>query len=258
MAIRTVLAALVVMLTTNCSFAVNAQDHRYLPITQKALSEQIKLLPFASEQQMEIITRAYNSGLAKEAYDNYTSLWVSKPKNPYINLLRGVAAENYWRYTFIDLKQLTPDTNTIFKTAYECLTLAAQHSPVSAEADREYGYFLWQFAGNMHNGLKYLQRASLMNKSDPRIHAMLGDVYSNPSSIVYQPKTATVEYHKAIALDQTYAYPHSSLVLMYIQEKKYQRAQQELQKYLSLTPLSTAEKPMVRLLKTEIKTGLGS
>jgi len=208
-----------------------AADERCLPISQSEITAQIAQLPISSPKQIVILLRARHSNLLDTAYNQYTLLWEKTPKDPYVNLLRGLSAECFFEDS-MDLRiqplyNLHSSRTDLFSVAHSCLKTASEGAPKFAEAKMEYGYYLWQFGSETEQGLTLLIEAAKLAPSDPRIHATLGLVYSNQTGNVYSMHQAIAELKCAAQLDPTYAYPHAMLADIYRWQHQSSLSQQE-------------------------------
>ncbi|MGI4789982.1 MAG: hypothetical protein ACRYFS_14170 [Janthinobacterium lividum] len=219
MKVRTLKLSLIVFLAVHFSPALAATDQRLLPTTRSEITDQIVHLPINSPTQMTILLRAKHAYLLDTAYTQYTLLWNKNPKNPYINLLRGLSAEFFWQDS-MDLR-LQPlygihsSRTDLFPVAKYCLKMAADSVPQFAEAKMEYGYYLWQFDDETQQGLSLLKQASELAPKDPTVHALLGLVYSNNTGNAYSVKQAIAELKRAAQIDPSYAFPHALLERIY-------------------------------------------
>lgn len=254
---RACLTAMVVLLSVACGYAAPRKDPRLIRISEQELQRLIRQTPIESPQHARLAARAVSSGLQKVAYEQYTALWQRNRANGYANLRRGIAAQEYWRYTGrLGGQRLPPqEEHELFRTARSCLSKAVSLLPDSAAAHVAYGFFIWQWGNQMGPGLNYLRKAARLAPEEARVHANLGSVYSNPSGNAYNPQQAEQALRKAIQLDSSYAYPRRLLASLYLNTKRYKEAQRELQAYLSLAPPGT-EKAVV-IYQRAINQGLG-
>ena len=235
------------------SFAVGVKDVRLMPISPLELQQAILHTPLYSSKQEQLTLRAFNSGLSKIAYEQYTLLWKKVPNDGYANLRRGVAALRYWRYatqpSVHEIPVGSQQDKSLYAVASSCLEKASKLMPDSADANAEYGFLLWQFGNRMSEGLTLIVKASSIEPANATIHSILGDIYSNPTPGVYKPQKAASEIATALHNDPSYAYPHYQLARLYMQEKKYSDARNELKAYINLGNASTSQSPGVVFLE---------
>ncbi len=237
---RAMSAVIILLLTTALPGNTSAlKDVRRQPITRAELTREIRQTPLDSPTQLRDLLRASHSGLLDVAYALYTQTWQAKQQDASANLLRGVAAELYWDASMDPTRRRHYGLNTsrqdLFAVAQDCLRQAAA-APHSAEADMEWGYFLWQFGDQEAQGLALLEKAVVLQPSSPRVHATLGLVYSNQSGNAYSLSKATTELVRAAQLDPSYAYPHILLSGIYALEGETAMADKQRRIYLSLLP----------------------
>lgn len=236
------------------------KDPRLSLVSSQELSQGIAQMPVSSTKHIQLISRARSSNLADEAYRLYKQAWIKTPNNPYSNLLKGLAAENYWAYatapSVAKLHPSAPEARALLKDAHDGFAQAFKLQPASAVVNMEYGFFLWRYYNQMERGLPLLRRGLALAPQSPTAHALIGNVYSNPFGKAYDPKSAEQHLLTATSLDPMYAYPHSMLVFLYIQQKRFTDAQEQMQAYLRLSPPAFAQDAIVKLLQSAISKGL--
>jgi Flp pilus assembly protein TadD len=235
-------------------------DQRLQPVKANELVRLIQETPISSKQHAVLISRASKSKLTAIAYQQYKIIQTRMQKNPDANLYLGKAAFEYWRYMDSPAQYAVYGhsnyPNTIFTVARTAFNRATELAPNSAMAKAELGFFLWQWGNSMDKGLAMLMKASILAPNDARVHVLVGDLYSNPSTSSYKPQKAEQEMKKAVELDPTYAYPHFLLAGLYIRLRQYQSAENELKSYFNLAPPSTIEEEWAKRLQSEIDEGL--
>ena len=233
------------------------KDPRLMKITVSALTQAIKLTPITSPKNFALISRANQSHLGKLAYEKYTLLWKKNPASAYTNFYRALSADAYWWYA---TNPLLDGNLPIGSVQSQALVVAADKSfakaialrPNDPNINKAYGYFKFYRRMDMTTGLAMLKKAELLSPNDPQIHSMLGDIYSNLSVATYDSKMAETELRYAVSLDPKYASPHKLLANLFIDLKKSNEAQRELNMYISLAPLGTASSSIVQSMKTQI------
>ena len=231
-------------------FAVMAQcqqrrDERMKPITAQELTQRIQITPLESRAHRILIARAYESHLLKTAYEQYTRLWRKKPEDAYTNFWRGSVSRSYWRYaTSPQVKKLSLDSplaNELFKSMQDCLLKAVQKAPNSALTNSEYGYVLVIYGHEIkgwsqYAGTKYLDKAAKIAPRDADVLTLSGDAYCTPYRETYNPVIGIRDLMLAAQIEPDYAIPHWVLARTYILTKAYKKAQEEIARFLMLTP----------------------
>lgn len=215
------------------------KDKRLADISTVELTKLISATPLNSPIHQELLLRASHSHLMIVAYDQYSVLWQQHPNSADTNLWRGIAAE----YLFSD--SMYPElrktyskvaTDLLLPTATTCLAKAVKVAPNSPTANREDGFFLWQYGNKLPEGLLLLRKALRLAPSDPRTHTMWGNVYANPDGKAYDLKKAIYELRVANSLDPSYAFPHELLSNIYARQNLTVMAMQEQMKFQQLMP----------------------
>lgn len=231
------LLTLILFFACNCR-AAELKDPRIVPITAAELKTAIRHTPLTSNKHTRLISRAIVSGLARLSYAEYNTLWVSNQENGSTNLWRGMAAMTTWSWYMGKPKGTTKERfpEELFGIARDSLAKAYKLMPLSATANMEYGFFLWQYDYQGAKGLALLKEAKQLAYTDPRAHVYLALVYSNKTGNYYNLGLAKDELQIALKLDNSYATAHSLLSDVYRYMGQKQLAQQEEKKYLSLLP----------------------
>lgn len=249
---------LLTLLFCVCGYAAENKDPRLVVISQKDLRQLIRRTPINSPKHAVITARSRASHLEEVAYEEYTSIWRKTPDNAFANLRRGIAALNYSdRIGFVERGKagLTLQQEAALSvTVRSCLAKAAQLQPNSAPANVAYGFFLWQYDNKMDEGLALLRETAAFAPKDARVHANLGNIYSNKSGNAYNLGKAEEELRTAVRLDRTYAYPLSLLISLYTNEERYKDAQWAMKAYLKLSP--PRAKADMQIYQTAIDAGL--
>ncbi len=252
---------LMVLLIASGVFAADLKDPRLTPIAQAELTNSVLTTPLNSPLHYKLISRAYSSGLAKTTLDLYLALAKKKPDNGQANLLEGLAIEAYWWYatarTINKMPFGSPQEQELMVSMGTSLGKAVILSPKLAEANREYGYYLWQFAGREAEGLSYLRKASTLAPKDAEVHAVLGEMYASPNPGTYSPGNAEAELRKSIRLDPCYAFPYFTLARLYVDQQRYQDAELMLKAYTRLLPSKETQTANIDYLHQRIIAGLG-
>lgn len=242
-----------------CLPAISAVDTKLLPISKEDLIKRIQRTPIQSPEHSELISRAYVSHLAGEAYAQYTALWRKQPNNAFTNLRRGVAAAEYWQYatnpSVNELPLSSPQADSVEQSASSCLAKAVELAPKSALTSAQYGHFLF-YKGYMDKGVTLMKTATALDDKMPVVHELLGEVYSSPNPPYYSPKKAEDELRTAIRLAPSDSYPHWILARLYVMTNRYQQAQREMQAYLNMAPTTVAQESWVKRIQTRIAAGL--
>jgi hypothetical protein len=242
-------------------------DPRLTLISAADLRTSISQTPLSSPKQLRLISRARSSHLAEAAYAQYKMLCSQHPKDADANLLAGIAADNDWEEQRDATASLppTPAQLAVLAEARLFLSKAVELSPTSAQANMEYGYYLWQsnysFGGSgVNQGYLLVQKAVNLSPKAPTFHAALGNVCANPYVTIgnhYNAKRAYSEYRTAIALDPLYAYPHLQIVFLDMLLNKYADARVQMTAYLNLSPPDVAHEKIVKILQNAIQKEIG-
>ena len=234
------------------------KDYRVLPITRHEVAALISQTPLIFDKHSILINRAYNSKVSKAAYEAYTELWIKREYDPKLNLLRGLAAVEYW-------KAATGLTNegknwavapSVFKAAESCLKRAYSLEPSSFTAQREYGFFLWQYGNQLSHGLELMKSAIELAPTDAVSHATLGDVYLNlTAAATFNLKEAEKELRLAIKFDPNYIFPRSGLVDLLTRTRRFAEAKTELDICLKLGPPEMASEGWAINARKQIEKG---
>ncbi len=215
------------------------KDNRLATISSPELLKLIPSTPLSSPLHQELLMRASHSHLMDVAYSQYTLLWKKHPNDANANLLRGIAAE------YLGSDSMYPELHKyyaktpqapLFPTAATCLTKAVKLAPNSAVANREAGFFLWQYGNNLPKGLVLLKKALQLAPNEPRVHTLWGDVYANPGGMEYDLQEAARQLELSVQIDPSYAFTHYLLASVYSRLGQPERAKSEEQTYRSLQP----------------------
>ncbi len=238
-------------------------DPRLVQISQAELQKDIAQLPLSSPMHIELLSRARSSHLAVFAYEQYKQIRDKNPNSYEANLFAGMAALNDWDYQTnpaITQSAPSPEARQILNNAQLFLSRSAQLKPTSAKADLEYGFFLWRYcfgdSKTANQGFLLIQKSVKLSPKDPTAHALLGDVCSNPFgpyATHYNPAQAAAEYQVAISQDPLYAYPHLQFVFLDLLLKRYAGAQEQMTKFLSLSPADVANEKIIKILQSAIQ-----
>lgn len=259
---RTHLVVIALLALVGKTYAIEHKDSNLLPIGAKELRELIQHTPADSAQHQTLISRAYVSGFAKEAYEEYAQLWKKQPNDAYANFLLGMAAERYMQYLtspFANVKDRQKhfkEVNNLQEIARLHLSKTIRLQPKLAMANTVYGFFLWQYDNRMSEGLALVKKGVELDPKRSGGHSILGMMYANSSGNAYNPKRAEKELSTAILLNPLNSSPHEQLAWLYVNLRRYKEAQKEVQIYLSLVPESIAQSPGIKILKQAIDRGL--
>ena len=231
------------------------KDAAMQPVTEASLIRGIKAAPLRSPEAGLLIRRAYQSGLSKTAYDQYTRIWQKQPQNAYANLQLGEAAESYWEYsTKPDVKLLSitsPQAEEVFHVAYSSLATALKLAPHDASTNLAYGAFLFWHGSQMREGLEFIKKAVAIQPKRYNAHAVLGRAYAEYSGEVYDTVKAEKELKLASALKPSESFPHWQLIRVYLDGGRLQDAKRELQAYVNLTPPSETQTQVVNFYQNQ-------
>ncbi len=253
------LMILVVFFAVICSAAcrVNAADPRLEWITSQKLQQQIRSTPLASTRtHVYLLSRASSSSLSWLSYKEYSVLWQKNQNGGYANLYREMSALNFYNSQYTPWTKPTLSNVRLAKIrgdAGKSLLKASIQLPDSDVAQLAYGYFMWQYGGNMGRGLNIIKQVEQRNPKLPSVHATLGSIYGNQSGNAYNLAKAEQEYLEAISLDSNYAAPRSSLVFFYLDyvDRDVNKAHKQYKVWLSLLPPHLLRDPgVLRLQKT--------
>jgi tetratricopeptide (TPR) repeat protein len=241
-------------------------DARRTLISQSELQKEIDQTALSSPKQLELVSRSRYSHLADFAYKQYKSVRDEHPNDFWANLLAGVAAENDWEYqTMSSTTETAPSAQmqVVLDKARLFLSRALELKPNFAQANMEYGYFLWQYGNDAQSasrGFSLIQKGVQLSPNNSMAHTLLGEVSSNPYGYYasyYNAARAATEYQRAINLDPLYARPRWGLVVLDLLLKRYADAQIQMTEFLRLTPADVANEKTVKILQNAIQKGLG-
>lgn len=221
------------------SNAAIVKDKRLTAISSAELLKSIASTPLSSPVHQELLMRASHSHVMDVAYKQYTLLWQKHPNDANANLFRGIAAE------YLGSDSMYPELHKyyakvpqapLFPTAADCLEKAVKLAPNSPTANREDGFFLWQYGNNLPKGLFLLKKALQLAPNDSRVHTLWGDVYANPGGMEYDLQEAARQLELSTQIDPTYAFTHYLLASVYSRLGQPERAKNEEQTYKCLQP----------------------
>jgi tetratricopeptide (TPR) repeat protein len=258
--------AFAIFLSLNYSLALAQYtgDPRLAPISAQELRKSIKETPIKSPRHFELISRAYNAKLSKEAYESYALRWKKSPNDANTNLLVGIAAQRYEKQLMSpfsapkSLREQVNRSNALHRISRERLANAVKLNPASATANVAYGFFLWQIGNQQEKGLALVKKGIALSSKSAGAHATLGAIYANSSGKAYDPVKAEAELRTAILLDKKFAYPHEALAWLYVNLKRYKDAQKSFDNLLKLSPETMVKKQHIQMLQSLINKGLNS
>ena len=221
------------------SNAAIVKDKRLTAISSTELLKSIASTPLDSPIHQDLLMRASHSHVMDIAYKQYTLLWQKRPNDANANLFRGIAAE------YLGSDSMYPELHKyyakvpqapLFPTAAACLEKAVKLAPDSPIANREDGFFLWQYGNNLPKGLMLLKKALQLAPNEPRIHTLWGDVYANPNGTKYDLQEAARQLELSVQIDPTYAFTRYLLASVYNRLGQLEQAKNEEQIYKGLQP----------------------
>lgn len=238
--------------------APRREDPRTKAIATPQLQQFVERTPLNSPQHATLISRAYASKIIGTAYNLYTNKWKKQPNDAYANLWRGSAASNYdWYASYPSTKiRLTPEQRSrLFQTALSCLSKAVELKPDLARANAAYGSFIWANRGQEKEGLRLIEKATVLEPKTASHWAALGHVRSNRFRSTYDAAQAEKALRTAAQLDPLYAHPHYIMIRLFLEQKRYKEANDALQTYVSLVPANSAAST-IEFFKPQIDKGL--
>lgn len=260
MLFRTCTLLVALLLAVATASAAQRKDPRMIPISQQQIQQQVQHTPLRSHGHLETILKARSSGFAKTVYEQYALKQKQNPNDPYAKLWLGIAADEYLDYAG------SPFVNSLSSSqAYKFrqqvrsnLAGAVEALPNSALANARYGFFLWQDDNQMSKGLALVKKSVSLDPKEPVTHVTLARIYSNATGNAYDPAKAKESVDAAIRLDPSFAYPHWVKAGLHINSKEYDKAQRDMQAYLSLAPPTFAQNPAVKHRQSYLRTQLAA
>jgi len=256
----TLLVAAVSLLGTVHAGAELEKDPLRSIITIKEIKE-IAQKPWNSEEHRIAIARAAASGLQRDAYYAYASKTIRPASEFNARILRGLAAETYFESLVNPILNHgsshipVPLTSKLLATAQENFEKAVEINPKSGIAHCEWGTYLFYYGQERIRGLEELRKGVELDPNQARCHLLLGNALSMPGFQQANFSEAERELRKAITLKPNYAIPHRSLATIYISQKRWKNAQDELNAFLSFASQKDADSDTVALLQKQIKQG---
>ena len=231
-----------------------------MPITKTELVRSVRNLPLSSSRHGILMARAYVSFLQKEAYDEYTKLWVKKQTDGYANLWRGASSHLYfswaWRPSLGGAPKNPSLMMKIYRIADTCLAKSVKLLPDSPDANSAYGFFLWRARADYARGRALMEKAIKLNPRNVGYRTRLADVLSNPRSSKEDLERAEFELLTATKLSSTAGSPRLLLARHYMMLGKYTKAQSAMNDYLKLIPPNVKPFPGVQTMRRTIQEGL--
>ena len=254
---RIICIVVFVGIQSNC---LSQRDEYRSQITPMEIRNIINLTPIGSSVHEQTISRACYSKLANISYSVYTELWEKDTKNFRLNYLRGISSFTYW----ITLQGLLMDREfTEDKLAAKieialksCFKAALEANPKSAEVNRDYGFYLWQYGNDMATGLEMVRKSVQLAPSDSKCHCRLGEIYMNPSGNAFNMVAAERELRLAIKLNGNYIGPRNALISVLSRTKRYQEASEQHLIVANLGPKSMQNEPWFKMQSKWIQADL--
>ncbi len=245
--LRLILFSLILSLVvTSTSFALG-KDPRLAKITKAQLRVAAMEKPLDIERQSRLLSRASEWKLQADAYRLYKQRAAEEPNSANAHLLYAMSARLYAETGLFKKRGATGiDTyNSLLPEIRSQFQKAISLNPRSARISLSYGFWLWQFDGNMEKGLRLVENAHQLDPQDVGTLATLGSMYANPSGNCYDAKHAEQALNSAIRLDPNYASPRWSLVSLLYEQKRFAEAKRQLDAYIAVIPTNFATSPEI-------------
>jgi tetratricopeptide (TPR) repeat protein len=250
------------------TLVIGIKDIRCIKINKEELINRIYNIPISSKEHTYLQARASHSDLMKVSLEEYQKIQKKNQENAYANVYAATAAILYSEDLRVKLmqnpkklpgggyqghsytKKEVEEEYRLSKLKRACLEKALALNPKLAQANYEYGYFLYYGQSETKNGIKFIEQGVSLDLNDPRGHRLLGLIMYFKGLPDYNPKRAENELKIAIRLDSTYAAPHFLLANLYFDSKRVSEAKREMEEYLLRMPDDTEKTPeIMRILQ---------
>jgi tetratricopeptide (TPR) repeat protein len=248
--------------------STNTKDRSYVKISNEELLSKIHSTSISSREHRYLQARALYSGLAKKSMHEYQKIQNKSQDNAFANMYCAVASIIYsedlrmksmqnpkklpnglYQGHAYTQRQLGEEYRLV-KLENTCLEKALAINPELAQANYEYGYFLYYSQSERKRGIEFIEKGISFDPNDPKGHRLLGLIMYFKGLPDYNPKRAERELKTAIGLDSTYAIPHFLLANLYFDLKRSVDAKHEIKEYLARMPDDTEKTPeIVRILQ---------
>ena len=254
---RIICIVVFVGIQSNC---LGQKDESASLITSMEIRNLVNSTPLASSMNEQTIWRAYYSKYADIPYALYTKMWEKDKKDFRLNYLRGLASYTYWltlQGMLMD-REFTEDklAAKIEIALKSCFKAALEANPKSAEVNRDYGFYLWQYGHDMATGLEMVRKSVQLAPSDSKCHCRLGEIYMNPSGNAFNMVAAERELRLAIKLNGNYIGPRNALISVLSRTKRYQEASEQHMIVANLGPKSMQNEPWFKMQSKWIQADL--
>lgn len=231
-----------------------SQDPRVVKINAQQLKSLMSRAPTNAQRQSLLLSRARRWGLDELAYQLAKKQAQAHPKSADAHFLYGLAARYYAEDRFLNNRGADPVGlyNSLLPVIREQLHKAQSMDPKSALFNMSYGFWLWQFGGDVNEGLRLVKQARLLDPRHVETIATLGVMSANRSGNCYNLKQAEQLLHLAIQIEPDYALPKAQLMDLLYSQKRYAEAKQQFDAYMAVVPPELRKTPSMLKWKKKL------